>query len=103
MAGELQARLVEISVAKDGKIFMVNDPDTRIRHESGLPFDGKHYGWDLNEYFNAGFEEIKFLEKSAVAANAEGQKSDQNTLASQRVDMVKLDVGYWGAYNRDRE
>lgn len=100
---ENELKQVKIWIDDQGKLGKVKHPDRTV-DKPDLPFSGKQYGWSLAGYKDTGLDlEAFFAQTVDVATNPPGDKQHLNTIQIRGPELVKLDVGYWGAYHRWRE
>jgi len=96
-------RRVTITVDDDGHLGKVEHPDRTV-DKPVLPLSGKQYGWSLKKYEKTGIDLDAFLAQSVdVATSPPDNKEHMNTIQLQGPELLKLDVGHWGAYHRWRE
>ncbi len=95
---------VKITIDDQGKIGKVVHPDCKLNRDADLPFSGRQYGWRLAGYNDTGLDLKAFFAQAVdVATNSPDKKEDFNTIQFRGPELLKLDVGHWGAYHRWRE
>jgi len=69
-----------------------------------IDYTGTHYGWDLGAMVASGpaMRNDRFPTVAHACMNDPKDKKHHNTLAPRPWELVKLDVGYWGAYYRKK-
>lgn len=69
-----------------------------------IDFTGTHYGWDLGKLRSDGASLRRdiFPTSNQVCMNNKDVETHHNTIAPRPWELIKLDVGYWGAYYRKR-
>lgn len=99
-----KAKLFMAAVDSDGVVTRMWKSSRGNFWGTDLPLKGPHYGWDIQkDFLDKGVERVQFVEKAAVSPNQRSDDKDRNTLDTGSPHLVKLDVGYWGAYHRELE
>lgn len=104
-----KARTVYCTLNQKLQVLSTKDPVYTKRwlgyldHE--IDYTGTHYGWPLGEILEAGATMRHDIHPTFNHAcmNKRDDKTHHNTIAPRPWELVKLDVGYWGAYWRNNK
>ncbi|HVS70484.1 MAG TPA: hypothetical protein VHQ47_04435 [Phycisphaerae bacterium] len=106
---DIEARIVTAILDDKGKVTKVDDPNFDFsdlwRPDSDLDtaIKQEHYGWTLKPDLDKGVDFIPvFPEVIDVCTNKPDDTTHFNTLAPVTPEVIKLDCGYWGNYDRSK-
>jgi hypothetical protein len=106
---DIDARIVTAYIDGKGKVQKVEDPNFDFsdlwRPDSDLDtaIKEEHYGWTLKPDLDKGIDFVPvFPEVIDVCTNDKDNTSHFNTLAPVTPEVIKLDCGYWGNYDRSK-
>ncbi len=109
---DVEARTVTVMADLEGRVDQTRDPGyTTVWRLGGaahvnadLPLDGRHYGWELDKLVKKGTPvRPRYAARVDASTSEPGTATHRNTIAPPPTLFVKLDTGYWGGYNRERE
>ena len=102
-----EARIVIEKVDDKGVIQEVKDDTFPYAWEPDTSIDRalkeEHYGWVLQDQLKDGVKLNPVFPGSVdICTNDPDNTNHMNTIAAMRPELVKLDCGYWGSYDRER-
>jgi len=104
MSEENKLLEVKVTIDDQGKLGKIVHPDCILDRAPDLPLSGEQYGWSLEGYNETGLDlEAFFAQTVDIATNAKEKSDHLNTIQIRGPELIKLDVGHWGAYHRWRE
>ncbi len=104
----IDARVVTAILNNKGRVVEMEDeknPSVLPGDENtSVPYKGLSYNWDLEPLINTGVSRpIMYAHDVNACTSAQGDPAHRNSVACTPATLIKIDVGYWGAYDRPRE
>jgi len=103
----IDARVIIAYLDGDGNVAEISDPNRTLSWlndpDSSLPLSGKHYGWELEPLIRRGIPRALTLPTALPAASGSRAHGQGNSAQAVPTSLIKLDCGYWGAYDRAAE